>query len=193
MKIKINDDILIFHFPTCCYFFEISILVTKTTAAQNESALSYHRLRGLYSLAVVFVRSIIVTRLTTVTLILISVILTVLFSGELAPVFMLQWAILYNSTIVVITVYIIEIINNYYSSMIYIYIYIYIYIRARYYDTHYIATSPTTHSNQYPNLYPNPRQYPKPCPNPNTIAYALIKCCRNIVQSQYSALTIYII
>ena len=36
-----------------------TILLTKTTAAQNEAALSYHRLRGLYFLAVVFVRSII--------------------------------------------------------------------------------------------------------------------------------------
>ena len=34
------------------------ILLTKTTAAQNEAALSYHRLRGLYFLAVVFVRRI---------------------------------------------------------------------------------------------------------------------------------------
>ena len=33
---------------------------------------------------------------------------------------------------------------------------------------HYIATSPKPHSNQYPN--------------PNTITYALIKCCRNIVR-----------
>ena len=62
MNIKINDDILVLHFPTCCYFFEISILVTKTTAAQNESALSYHRLRGLYFLAAVFVRSIVISR-----------------------------------------------------------------------------------------------------------------------------------
>ena len=35
-----------------------TILPTKT-AAQNEAALSYHRLRGLYFLAVVFVRSIV--------------------------------------------------------------------------------------------------------------------------------------
>ena len=31
------------------------ILLTKTTAAQNEDALSYHRVRGLYFQAVVFV------------------------------------------------------------------------------------------------------------------------------------------
>ena len=30
------------------------ILLTKITAAQNEVALSYHRVRGLYFLAVVF-------------------------------------------------------------------------------------------------------------------------------------------
>ena len=36
------------------------ILLTKTTAAQNEDALSYHKVRGLYFLAVVFVRSILV-------------------------------------------------------------------------------------------------------------------------------------
>ena len=37
---------------------ELSILLTKTTAAENEAALSYDRLPGLYFLAVVFVRSI---------------------------------------------------------------------------------------------------------------------------------------
>ena len=58
---------------------------------------------------------------------------------------------------------------------------------------HYIATSRKPHSNQYPNLYsnpypnPNPKQYPKPCPNPNTITYALIKCCRNIVREPKKA------
>ena len=35
-----------------CY---ISILLTKITAAQNEVALSYHRVRGHYILAVAFV------------------------------------------------------------------------------------------------------------------------------------------
>ena len=32
----------------------INILLVKTTAAQNEVALSYHKVRGLYFLAVVF-------------------------------------------------------------------------------------------------------------------------------------------
>ena len=36
------------------YRNSIFILLTKTTAAQNDVALSYHRLRGLYFLAVVF-------------------------------------------------------------------------------------------------------------------------------------------
>ena len=36
----------------------LSILLTKTTATQNETALNYHKLRALYFLAVVFVRSI---------------------------------------------------------------------------------------------------------------------------------------
>ena len=35
-----------------------TILLTKTTAAQNEVALSYHSVRGLYFLAVVFVRTV---------------------------------------------------------------------------------------------------------------------------------------
>ena len=38
--------------------YVLTILLTKTTAARNGVALSYHRLRGLYFLAVVFVRSI---------------------------------------------------------------------------------------------------------------------------------------
>ena len=41
------------------YKLYIYILVTKTTAAQNEGALSYHRLCGLYFLAVVFVAAVI--------------------------------------------------------------------------------------------------------------------------------------
>ena len=34
------------------------ILLTKTTAAQNEVALSYHKVRGLYIPAVVFAATI---------------------------------------------------------------------------------------------------------------------------------------
>ena len=36
------------------------MLLTETTAARNGVALSYHRVRGLYFLTVVFVRSIII-------------------------------------------------------------------------------------------------------------------------------------
>ena len=39
----------------CIYIY---ILLTKTTAVQNGVALSYHKVRGLYFLAVVFVRSL---------------------------------------------------------------------------------------------------------------------------------------
>ena len=35
-----------------------AILLTKTTAARNEIALSYHRVRGLYLMAVVFAATI---------------------------------------------------------------------------------------------------------------------------------------
>ena len=35
------------------------ILLTKITAAPNEAALSYYRVRGLYFLAVIFVASIV--------------------------------------------------------------------------------------------------------------------------------------
>ena len=38
--------------------FDIFILLTKTTAAQNEVALSYHGMRGLHFLAVVFAETI---------------------------------------------------------------------------------------------------------------------------------------
>ena len=40
------------------------ILLTKTTAAQNEDTFSYHKVRGLYFLAVVFVRSIVIVTLS---------------------------------------------------------------------------------------------------------------------------------
>ena len=38
-----------------------SILLTKTTAAQTEVALTYHKVRGLYFMAVVFATTIILT------------------------------------------------------------------------------------------------------------------------------------
>ena len=39
----------------------VGIHLTKTTAAQNDVALTYHRMRGLYFLAVIFVRSIVLS------------------------------------------------------------------------------------------------------------------------------------
>ena len=42
-----------------CFCEKYIILLTKTTGAQNEGALSYHRMRGLYFLAVVFVATIV--------------------------------------------------------------------------------------------------------------------------------------
>ena len=39
---------------------ERNILLTKITAAQNEVALRYHRVRGLYFLAVIFATTIVV-------------------------------------------------------------------------------------------------------------------------------------
>ena len=39
-------------------FFKTSILLTKTTAEQNEVALSYYNARRLYFMAVVFVGTI---------------------------------------------------------------------------------------------------------------------------------------
>ena len=43
-------------------------LLTKTTTAQNEAALSYHGVRGLYFLAVVFVATIILQVVKYITL-----------------------------------------------------------------------------------------------------------------------------
>ena len=36
----------------------MTILLTKITVVQNEAALSYHRVRGLYFLAVVFAATV---------------------------------------------------------------------------------------------------------------------------------------
>ena len=57
------------------------ILLTKTNVVQNEDALSYHRVRGLYFQAVVFEASIVVT------------------------VSMLLWTIMYNSTVTLIVLF----------------------------------------------------------------------------------------
>ena len=38
--------------------FTITILLTKITDAQNEVALSYHRVRGLYFVAIIFAATI---------------------------------------------------------------------------------------------------------------------------------------
>ena len=46
-------------FYVCTLYIPTIILLTKTSATQNEVALSYHRLRGLYFLAVVFVAAIV--------------------------------------------------------------------------------------------------------------------------------------
>ena len=54
------------------YSFYLYILLTKTTAAKNEDALSYYKVRGLYFLAVVFVRSIVLARAYTIRFELIS-------------------------------------------------------------------------------------------------------------------------
>ena len=43
------------YFILTMYIHFLYILLTKTTAAQNEVGLSYHSVRGLYFLAVVFV------------------------------------------------------------------------------------------------------------------------------------------
>ena len=43
------------NFTKSTLLSELTILLTETAAAQNEVALSYHKMRGLYFLAVVFV------------------------------------------------------------------------------------------------------------------------------------------
>ena len=45
----------------CLMSYYTTILLTKTISAQNEVALSYHRVRGLYFMAVVFVATIVYT------------------------------------------------------------------------------------------------------------------------------------
>ena len=41
-----------------CGMHVVAILLTRMTAAQNEVSLSYHRFRGLYFLAVIFVPTV---------------------------------------------------------------------------------------------------------------------------------------
>ena len=58
----IHNVLRISFFVSFCFefVFIVYILLTKTTAARNGVALSYHRVRGLCFLAVVFVRSIVI-------------------------------------------------------------------------------------------------------------------------------------
>ena len=48
------------HFYVIYKSFKDSILLTKTTAAQNEVVLGYHRVRGLYFLAVIFAATMVI-------------------------------------------------------------------------------------------------------------------------------------
>ena len=49
-------------------FGQPNILLTKTAAAQNDDALSYYTVRGLYFLAVVFVRSVAIIVVLNITI-----------------------------------------------------------------------------------------------------------------------------
>ena len=50
------------HFAkTTVVIMDVTILLTKTTASQNEVALRYYTVRGLYFLAAVFVTNIILS------------------------------------------------------------------------------------------------------------------------------------
>ena len=54
MKMNKMSYILIRIWWNLCYLnAKMNILLTKIIAAQNEAALSYHRVRGLYFLAVI--------------------------------------------------------------------------------------------------------------------------------------------
>ena len=57
VKASLTHPAFSFHHDTTT-----TIRLTKITAAQNEVALSYHRVRGLYFLAVVFAATITSTR-----------------------------------------------------------------------------------------------------------------------------------
>ena len=51
---SINFDLVIIEFSAC------SILLTKKTAAKNEVALNYHRVRRLYFVAIIFAMTIVI-------------------------------------------------------------------------------------------------------------------------------------
>ena len=57
-KIIVIKMRLINKYPILRYYYIAIILLTKTTAAQNGVALSYHSERGLYFLAVVFTSTV---------------------------------------------------------------------------------------------------------------------------------------
>ena len=58
IELILRNEGIVSNMEYTLLYFNATILLTKTTAAQNEDALSYYRVRGLYFLAVVFVRSI---------------------------------------------------------------------------------------------------------------------------------------
>ena len=59
MKFQLTSSVILFCFTVGLNKLKVNYtLLTKTTAAQNEDALSYPRVRGLYFQAVVFVATI---------------------------------------------------------------------------------------------------------------------------------------
>ena len=70
------DLILLYSYNSFYNYWRQVILLKKTTAAQNEDALGYHRVRGLYFQAVVFVATI-------VTFIKFTIIFLVLFQKQI--------------------------------------------------------------------------------------------------------------
>ena len=65
-----------------------NILLTKTTAAQNEIALSYHRVRGLYFLAVFFVATIVITRIVFMAFLLLRILAVFISRYDLFLIFL---------------------------------------------------------------------------------------------------------
>ena len=58
--VHVAHSLIKLHPPQHKHF--ITILLTKTTAARNEDALTYLRVRGLYFLAVVFAATVCILR-----------------------------------------------------------------------------------------------------------------------------------